>query len=89
MAKIKVYCLYDKVAKSFDTPFFVHNDGLACRAVVDSIRKNPESTLGLHALDYDIFCLGEYDHDFGVFERVGLAPDRVANIGDLISSQGA
>lgn len=96
MAKISVFALFDKVGKSFDRPFFIPSDspsadGLACRALVDNVRKSPDTPLANNAKDYDIFFLCFYNESQGSFYDGDseIVTHRVANLGDLISVQGA
>ena len=64
---LKVYSIYDKAAKAFNTPFFMHNKALAIRAFEDNVNSAEENNIGKHPEQFSLFCLGEYDDSKGTF----------------------
>lgn len=66
--KLKVYSIYDKAAKAYNTPFFMHNKALAIRAFEDNVNAQEENNISKHPEHFSLFCLGEYDDTKGQFE---------------------
>ena len=58
---LKAYTIYDKAAKAFNTPFFMHNKALAIRAFEDNVNSQEENNITKHPEQFSLFCLGEYD----------------------------
>jgi hypothetical protein len=83
--KIKLFTIYDNVAKIFEVPFPAHNSGVASRAVVDDARNNPNGRFAVNGRCYVLHELGSYDDSNGSFE-LEAAPLPVANVADLVSS---
>lgn len=55
----------DHALDSFIAPQFVISRGQAMREFLDQVN-NPESTIGKHSEDYDLFVLGSLDEVHGV-----------------------
>lgn len=51
---MKLYCIYDKVAKKFNAPFVAENDDVANR----SFQKGVDSPF---AEDFDLYCVGSFN----------------------------
>ena len=66
--KLKVYSIFDKAAKAYNTPFFMHNKALALRAFEDNVNSAEENNISKHPEQFSLFCLGEYDDSKGTFE---------------------
>jgi len=56
----KMYSVYDKKAKIFNTPVFLHNNAVACRAFGE-LANNPDHPYGKHPGDYELWLIGTYD----------------------------
>jgi len=63
---------------------FLISTGQAIRSFTDEIN-NRESALNKHAEDYDLYLLGEWDSDTGVFNTA--TPKQVAIGKDLITTE--
>lgn len=68
--KLKVCCIRDRAIDTYGNPFFVTAHGQAMRSFVDEINnKNKDgNTLATHPDDFDLYALGEYDTDTGLFD---------------------
>jgi len=66
--KLKVYSIYDKAAKAYNTPFFMHNKALAIRAFEDNVNAQEENNISKHPEQFSLFCLGEYDDSKAQFQ---------------------
>lgn len=62
-----VCCVRDRATDAFGNPFFVTALGQAIRSFGDEIN-NKDSQLAAHPDDYDLYNLGKYDSDSGLFE---------------------
>lgn len=60
-----LYSVYDKVAKTYSTPFGFVNDGMAKRDFGLAV-KNPNNPIHATPHDYVLYCLGEFDQEEGV-----------------------
>lgn len=49
---MKLYCIYDKVAKTFNPPFVAENDDVANRSFQHGLKGNQ------FASDFDLYCVG-------------------------------
>lgn len=56
----RIYSIYDKAAKTYNTPFFMHTDNQAIREM-ERLVNNPETSMFHHPADYVVFCLGEWN----------------------------
>jgi len=56
----KMYSVYDKKAKIFNVPVFLHNTAVACRAFGE-LANNPDHQYGKHPGDYELWEIGTYD----------------------------
>lgn len=66
MSKFQVFSIRDVKAEAFSqSPFFFRSIGEAQRVFGDEV-KNPESQLGKHPEDFQLFHIGEYDQTTGV-----------------------
>lgn len=62
---LNIYSLFDDKAKSFATPFFMHNDDVAKRAV-QGATMDRQSVVSAHPEDFQLFCLGYFDDQKGM-----------------------
>lgn len=65
----------DRVADSFDQPFFMPHLNVGIRAFSDAIN-NPESHLSKHPDDYDLYRIGTFDPLTGLL--VAETPSQIA-----------
>lgn len=61
-----IVAVKDHALDAFNTPFFVPTEGVAVRSFKDEVNR-PESPMGAHPEDYDLYKLGEYDERRGAF----------------------
>lgn len=67
--KYIVCCVRDRAIDQFGNPFVVVSTGQAVRTFSDEINKRSEGNqLNAHPEDFDLFTLGEYDTDTGMFD---------------------
>lgn len=62
---IRLFAVYDAVAKAFATPFVMRSDGEALRAFTQEVN-NPASQLHASHADFSLHVLGEFDDATGV-----------------------
>jgi len=58
----KMYSVFDKKAKIYNPPVFLHNTGVACRAFGE-LANNPDHQYGKHPGDYELWEIGTYDDE--------------------------
>ena len=78
-----MYSIYDKAAKAFNTPFFMHNKALAIRAFEDNVNSAEDNNISKHPEQFSLFCLGEYDDSTAKFEILDQ-PDLEATALELV-----
>lgn len=66
---MKIVAVRDRALDSFGTPFFVYAVGQAIRSFDDEINR-PDSPMGQHPEDYDLYELGEYFEQAGTIQAV-------------------
>lgn len=66
--KLNIYTIYDDAAQAYNTPFFMHNDGLAIRAFQDNVNSAEENNISKHPEQFSLFKLGEYDDKTGLVQ---------------------
>lgn len=59
-----IFSVYDKKAKSFNTPFFSLNHDVAKRQFVELCR-DARTVVARNPEDYDLFCLGSFADETG------------------------
>jgi len=63
-----VMAVRDRATDSFGSPFYVVARGQAIRSFSDEVnRAAPDNGLYAHPEDYDLYELGEFDDDTGLF----------------------
>lgn len=62
--KLTGFSIYDTKAEAFMPPFFMPSIGLGVRAFGDVLR-DPNSPIGKHPRDYELFKVGEFDDSTG------------------------
>lgn len=65
----KAYSMYDKVVKNYGHPSFFISDEVMIRSVKVSI-KSPGSQLAPIINDIDFYCIGSFNDETGVFEKL-------------------
>lgn len=68
---IGVYSMRDKHT-GFLTPTFEVNDQVAIRAFSYALLNTPNSVLGFAPADFDLYRLGSFDTDTGLFAQLEL-----------------
>lgn len=66
---LKVFCLRDRQLAQFANPMFQPTAGVALRNLTDALNsgKDGENPLAKHPADFELFELGEFDSDTGLF----------------------
>lgn len=67
--KIKIYAIFDAVAKAHLQPFFAFSDPLAARMFTQAVN-DQKSTLWANPVDYTLFRVGEFDDETGILYPV-------------------
>ena len=62
---VNVYTVLDKKSGAFLQPFFIQNEGMAIRAILD-VMADEDHTFARHAEDYQLFHVGSFDDSVGV-----------------------
>lgn len=66
--KFQVICTRDIIANVYSNPMFVPHLGSAIRDFGDECRrKDPNNILGKHPEDFELWHMGEYDDNTGVY----------------------
>ena len=66
--KLQIFAVFDRKTAQYGTPMFLVNAGQAIRSFSDEINKNDEqSILFKHPDDFDLYELGIFDTDEGIF----------------------
>ncbi|WNK12758.1 MAG: nonstructural protein [Microvirus sp.] len=64
-----VFAVRDRATDSFGTPFFVASKGQALRSFSDEVnRKVDDNMLNKHSEDYDLYELGTFNSETGLFD---------------------
>lgn len=68
MALLIVVAVKDRALDAFMRPFFVPTVGMALRSFQDEVnRKERDNAIHAHPEDYDLYKLGSWDEESGVF----------------------
>ncbi|AXH73988.1 MAG: nonstructural protein [Microviridae sp.] len=66
---LTVCSVRDRATDSYGNPMFVVAPGQAVRGFADEINRNaPENQLFKHPADFDLFVLGTFNTDTGLFD---------------------
>jgi hypothetical protein len=66
--KLTLCSVKDRAADAFGRPMFVPSTGVAIRSFSDEVnRKDVENNLYNHPDDFDLYELGEFDDNTGLF----------------------
>lgn len=77
---MKIFTIYDNKAKAYLQPFFSRNVATATREV-EQVVNTPDHNFNIHASDYGLFDLGEYDEESGKIKSI--PPTHVINLIEL------
>ena len=64
-----IFALYDKKAHAYTTPFYLQTKEMAVREF-SNMANNKDTQVGLNPEDWNLFYMGEYDQQKGMFELV-------------------
>lgn len=78
----KVFSVKDVKVGGYLKPFFVRSHGEAERAFMDTVN-DPGTVLYKHPEDYQLYYLGEYDDEDGLFHTV--SPQHIINGQDIVA----
>lgn len=79
----KVYSLFDLKAAVYGTPFFMPNDGMAIRALIDLVSERG-SMVGKHPEDFTLYRLGNFEDNGGIF-NCDVHPTWVMSCSKIVS----
>lgn len=72
-----MFCVRDRATVQFGTPMFLVSSGQAIRSFTDEVNRSaPDNQLFNHPDDFDLYTLGEWDTDTGLFDS--KVPEQVA-----------
>lgn len=78
---VTVICsIFDAQAAAFRIPFFMHNEALACRAVMTALADKTHE-FSLHCEDFQLYRIGTFDDATG--ELVPETPKVIATFASL------
>lgn len=67
--RVKVFAVYDSVARVFAQPFCFLEEGQACRAFANSAA-DQNTNIGMHPNDFTLFHIGFFDDNTGEVESI-------------------
>lgn len=80
---MKLYTIRDNKVEAYLPPFVAANPGTAMRMLVDDA-KNPNSMLGKHPSDFELFEIGEWNDVMGMVNPLeGRSFGRVVDFMEL------
>lgn len=83
--KLMVLCIRDRAANVYGQPFFSMSVGVAIRSFQDEVNRSaPDNNLNKHPEDFDLYQLGSYDDNSGLFDTG--QPVQVAVGKDMVRS---
>lgn len=86
--KYQIYSIRDVKTDQFANPMFMVNDGHAIRTISDAMRSKEEGNmLASHPSDFEMYKLGMWDSDTGLFEA--QAPRSVVLLSELVNKSGS
>jgi hypothetical protein len=67
--KLVLCTVKDRAADAYGRPMFVPSVGVAIRSFSDEVnRQDPDNQLNNHPDDFDLYELGEFDDNTGLFD---------------------
>lgn len=76
--KLSVYTVFDTKAKAYLNPFYSTNDETAKRQILECVL-DPQHRFCMHATDYVLFKLGDFENTECKFELL-QAPEHMVNL---------
>lgn len=74
MAVIVVVAVKDLASNTFSRPFFVPHSSVAIRSFTDEVnRVGADNLMNTHAEDFELWHLGMFDEELGVFDSPGAS----------------
>lgn len=71
--KLHVMSVKDNAAQTFGRPFFMPSTGVALRSFTDEVNRAAEDNqLYKHPEDFDLYQLGTFDDETGVFDLLAF-----------------
>lgn len=75
MSKLIVVSVFDSAVQAYGRPVFVPSRGYAERSFSDEINRDaPDNAMHAHPEDYEMFELGTFDEESGVFVNCDGGP---------------
>jgi hypothetical protein len=66
---VHVFCIRDRATDQYSNPMFLLSNGHAIRTFTDEVnRKSDDNLIYHHPDDYDLYRLGEFNTDSGMFD---------------------
>lgn len=78
---LQIVTIYDRATEAYGRPVFVNHTGEALRSFMDEAN-NPQSEIGKHPNDYELFAVGVYDTDTAAFTQ--NTSERLARASDMV-----
>lgn len=79
---LNVFSVFDVKAAHYGQPFFMANRGAAQRAIQMQLRQDQSSLLAQYPADFQLYQLGTFDDDSGLFNPV--SPQFIISVADLV-----
>lgn len=79
--KLQIFAVRDRATDQYGNPMFLVSAGQALRSFSDEVnRQDTNNSIYQHPDDYDLFSLGIYDTDTGLFQtnnpqQIGIGKD--------------
>lgn len=84
--KLIVCSVFDVKAKAYMSPFYVPNVNIARRSFGDAVL-DQSTGISKHPKDYQLYQVGVFDDNAGVFDREFARPEFLANAVDFINME--
>lgn len=65
--QMSIYCVYDRVAKTYYTPFFMYNDDHAKRTFMQ-MQRDENTPMHNSPEDFDLYHIGYFGNESGLAE---------------------
>lgn len=66
--KLLIFVVRDRASDAFGNPMFLVSTGQAIRSFTDEVnRSGTDNMMFMHPDDFDLYSLGEFDTDSGLF----------------------
>lgn len=82
---MNVYSLFDRKLRQYGQLMTERNDFGMQRGLSDGLRVNPESLISKHPGDFDLYQVGSFDDESGLFGEEPAIPRLVCNLLDLVA----